>query len=80
MNLFRSEEHARRWPGFDPLNEEAIMSVRDWAYALTTPATRTRLEPDSISRLSTYRSGMLENLAVLGRDGERWRTKAERGK
>jgi hypothetical protein len=79
MNLFRSEEHARNWSGFDPANEEAIMPVRDWAFAFVTPATRSRLESDSVARLLDYRSGLLDNLATLGRSGERWRTREERG-
>lgn len=55
------------------------MSVRDWAFVMTTPATRSRLAPDSVGRLLDYRTELLDNLATLGRSGERWRTREERG-
>jgi hypothetical protein len=55
------------------------MPVRDWAQAMTTPATRNRGAADSLTWLQSYRSGLLESLAELGRAGERWSTKAERG-
>lgn len=49
------------------------MPVRDWAAAFDIPATRTRLEPDTLMRQRTYGAEMTEALGRLGRDGPRWR-------
>ncbi len=49
------------------------MPVRDWAYCMSTPACRTRLEPDTLTRQRTYGSELTERLAELGRVGPRWR-------
>ncbi len=34
MNLFRSEEHVKNWSSYDPISEEAIMPLADWALLL----------------------------------------------
>lgn len=73
MNFFRSEEHVRAWPDFDPASEDAIMSVADWARCFATEACRTRLAPDTLTRQQAYGAQLLEVLAELGRDGPRWR-------
>jgi hypothetical protein len=49
------------------------MPVREWAKAFAIPATRTRLEPDTLERQRTYGQEMMQVLESLGRDGPRWR-------
>ena len=49
------------------------MPVRDWAKVFAIPATRTRLEPDTLARQRTYGTEMTDALRELGRDGPRWR-------
>ena len=49
------------------------MPVRDWAVVFAIPATRTRLEPDTLERQQTYGAEMMATLGSLGRDGPRWR-------
>ncbi|MFW2332822.1 hypothetical protein [Ilumatobacter sp.] len=49
MNLFRSEEHARNWNGFDPAMEPSLMPVADWADIFSNPFFRERGRSDYIS-------------------------------
>lgn len=49
------------------------MPVRDWAKCFATPACRTRLAPDTLTRQQTYGTEIMQALADLGRDGPWWR-------
>ena len=49
MNLFRSEEHARRWVGFDETMASSLMPVTEWATIFSNPMFRERGRPDYIS-------------------------------
>ena len=49
MNLFRSEEHARRWPQFQPKAEQGFISLRDLAGFFGTETRRHMLDPDYLS-------------------------------
>ncbi|MEM7323551.1 MAG: hypothetical protein AAF531_10735 [Actinomycetota bacterium] len=50
MNLFRSEEHARRWSGFDPSMESRMLQPLDWwAETFANPFFRERGRPDYIT-------------------------------
>ncbi len=50
MNLFRSEEHARNWSGFEPSMEARMLKpVADWAAIFSNPFFRERGRPDYIS-------------------------------
>ena len=49
MNLFRSEEHARRWDGFNPKMAHAVKPVAEWAAIFANPFFRQRGRADYIS-------------------------------
>ena len=50
MNLFRSEEHARNWSGFEPgLEARMLKPVREWAEIFANPFFRERVRSDYIS-------------------------------
>ena len=50
MNLFRSEEHARNWSGFNPdLADRMLKPVAEWADIFANPFFRERVRPDYIS-------------------------------
>ncbi len=49
MNLFRSEEHARRWDGFNPAMAHAIKPIAKWANIFANPFFRARGRADYIS-------------------------------
>ncbi len=51
MNLFRSEEHARRWVGFDDAMASSLMPVARWAEIFANPIFRERGRHDYISWL-----------------------------
>lgn len=49
MNLFRSEEHARRWNGFDRAMVSSLRPVVEWADIFSNPFFRERGRRDYIS-------------------------------
>ena len=49
MNLFRSEEHARNWTGFDPTMEASLKPVAEWADIFANPFFRERGRSDYIT-------------------------------
>lgn len=49
MNLFRSEEHARNWSGFDPELATMLKPVAEWADIFANPFFRERARPDYIT-------------------------------
>jgi class 3 adenylate cyclase len=63
MNLFRSEEHVKRWPLHFQASDDYVMSVVDWAEVFSVSMFRERLGPDYLSRshahLEEYRAALL---------------------
>ena len=49
MNLFRSEEHARNWEGFDEAMASSLKPVAEWADIFANPFFRERGRRDYIS-------------------------------
>jgi hypothetical protein len=49
MNLFRSEEHARRWPAFQARAEEGFITLPDLAGFFGTETRRHMLDADYLS-------------------------------
>ena len=49
MNLFRSEDHARRWPAFQARSEEGFISLTDLAGFFGTESRRHMLDADYLS-------------------------------
>ena len=49
MNLFRSEEHARRWPQFNAASEVGFISLADLAGFFGTETRRHMLDADYLS-------------------------------
>jgi len=66
MNLFRSEEHARRWPAFLPRSEEGFIALPDLAGFFATESRHHMLEPDYLStwypRRAAERRAYLEHI------------------
>ena len=50
MNLFRSEEHARNWSGFNPAFEDALQPLAYWMERFSAERFRARGALDYISR------------------------------
>ena len=74
MNLFRSEEHVKNWSSYDPISEEAIMSLADWAMVFGGPLHRNRMEPDCLSRNDEYWDHFSGVLTKLGKKGWHWQS------
>ncbi len=49
MNLFRLEEHARRWAQFNPASEQGFISLADLAGFFSTETRRHMLDADYLS-------------------------------
>lgn len=73
MNLFRSEEHVKSWSSYDPISEESIMPLADWARAFSGSMCRDRLAPDVLARRAEYMSELFQTLEELGKTGGFWR-------
>ena len=68
MNLFRSEEHARRWSQFNPASEDGFISLAHLADFFGTETRRHMLDPDYLSVWYPRRAA--ERRAVLERIGK----------
>ena len=49
MNLFRSEDHIRRWARFNPDAEEGLIALPDLAALFGTPSRRHLLDDHYLS-------------------------------
>ena len=72
MNLFRSEEHVRRWSLYYPAAEDYIMPVVDWAKVFSVPTFRNRLEGDYLEKASDYLEEYHQALRDLGKPSPYW--------
>lgn len=68
MNLFRSEEHVRRWALFNPGSEEGFIALADVAALFATPSRRHLLDGDYLSFWFPQRYG--ERRPLLERLGK----------
>jgi hypothetical protein len=68
MNLFRSEEHVRRWAQFNPASEEGFIALTDLAAFFATESRHHMLDPDYLS--AWYPRRAAERQAVLARIGK----------
>lgn len=63
MNLFRSEEHARRFASFDADWAHTLLPVTEWAAIFSSPVFRQRGRPDYITWLRSD-EGQAASLAM----------------
>ena len=73
MNLFRSEEHARRWEQFRPESEEGFITLPDLAGFFGTESRQHMLEEDYLSRWYPRRGNERKDyLARIGKTSPFW--------
>lgn len=72
MNLFRSEEHVKKWSSYDPVSAESIMPLSQWASAFSGPLMKNRLASDYLSRAHEYASELFLSLKKMGKAGPFW--------
>ena len=49
MNLFRSEEHVRNWPSFDPDSSDGIMPLSDYMELFNAEDRKHKLDGNYVS-------------------------------
>lgn len=72
MNLFRSEEHVKRWPLYVRAAEDYVMPVTDWARVFSGPMFRRRLEPGYLDSAEDYLARYHDDLHTLGKASPFW--------
>jgi hypothetical protein len=73
MNLFRSEEHARRWEAFRQESEEGFIALPDLAGLFGTESRRHMLDADYLSRWYPLRAAERRDyLARIGKASPFW--------
>jgi len=72
MNLFRSEEHARRWSGFKAEKAAGLLSFTDMVAIMGTPRHRERLNGHYVSSVATYAQPFFDRLREVTRNSPFW--------
>jgi len=72
MNLFRSEEHARKWSGFEVGTEDGVISLRVGASIMSTPRHRERLSGHYVSSVAENAPIYFANLRKLTNNSPFW--------
>ena len=72
MNLFRSEEHVRRWSGFRTEAAAGLLPLADAMNLASAPSFRERLNGHYVSSAPTYRSAFLERMKTITRGDPFW--------
>ena len=67
MNLFRSEEHARRWSLYSRAGDDYIMPVSDWATVFTSSLFKNRLDDDYLVNADPYVRDYRQALKAMGK-------------
>jgi hypothetical protein len=76
MNLFRSEEHVRRWADYNADSQDGIKPVRELAQAFSSPLFSERLKDDYVARIQERLPGLLADLERLGGGSPFWQMPA----
>jgi hypothetical protein len=72
MNLFRSEEHVKRWSLYEHVAEDYVMPVADWARVFSGPLFRNRMAPDFLERSQEYLAEYHNSLKEVGKTSPFW--------
>ena len=75
MNFFRSEEHLRKWEGFQEKKKGGIIALSDLMRLFSGPYFKNRRAPDYFSHMGEYLSDMIKTLDTLENAGAYWRLK-----
>ena len=73
MNFFRSEEHLRRWEGYQEKKEGGKISLDSLMQLFQLPYMRNRGKPDYISHFSEYMAGLVGEIDKLPDPGAYWK-------
>jgi class 3 adenylate cyclase len=67
MNLFRSEEHVKRWPLYYRGVDDYVMPVSDWGTVFSASMFRNRLDADFLARSANYLEDYRQRLQAMGK-------------
>jgi len=72
MNLFRSKEHAKKWPEFKPGTEAGLLTLADAMRVMSTPRHRDRLKPDYVSAVQQTMPAFVQRLLEVSGNSAFW--------
>jgi hypothetical protein len=73
MNLFRSEEHAKRWTGYKSEAAAGLLSIEQLMELFSGPVFRQRLSGSYISDLATHYAATGADFKRVTHDHPFWR-------
>ncbi len=68
MNLFRSEEHAKRWSLYSRAVDDYVMPVADWGTVFRASMFRRRLDADYLAHAADYLEDYRRALQAMGKE------------
>jgi len=72
MNLFRSEEHIRKWSGFKSGTEEGIVELSALVNVFSGNLFTRRLDPDYFSNYQRYLGEFISAIGEMGKGRRFW--------
>ena len=76
MNLFRSEEHAKRWSAYKPEAAAGLLKIEQLMEMFSAPLFRQRLSGSYISNLRTHAAATAAVFKQVTNDSPFWRRQA----
>ncbi len=73
MNFFRSEEHLRRWEGYQEKKKGGQISLDSLMQLFGLPYVTNRGKPDYVSHMIEYMAGLVGELDNLPDAGDFWK-------
>jgi hypothetical protein len=73
MHFFRSEEHLRKWKGFNEKKKGGIIALHDLMRLFSCPYFTKRRESDYFSHMGNYLTDLIASLDYLDNAGTFWR-------
>ncbi len=73
MHFFRSEEHLRKWEGFQEKRIGGIINLSELMRLFSGTYFTNRRNPDYFSHMGEYLADMISALDTLENAGEYWR-------
>jgi len=73
MNLFRSEEHIRKWARYDPATQEGIVTLEDLVRLFTGDFFQKRLDSNYVSHNQEYFGKFVSAVTDIAKTRPFWR-------
>ena len=72
MNLFRSEEHIRKWVRYDPASEQGILPLENIVKVFSAKIFQKRLDPNYVSHIQEYMGEVLSVILEIAKTRPFW--------